>query len=456
MIEYHIWDTFYEKIRKTEKLIEKANKDIFNVSLLRGETMPYSELIKNFDRIRDYLRDFYVYGFKRRDEYDTKSARSYDNERRRVESWLREYMSFRQDSEGKRIFISIDSSDIKHNPLYKAFKAKSFTSKDIMLNFFILDALLDDTALTAGELTEIIENDYLSVFDSPVSLDEATVRLKLKEYEKLGLLISEKEGKQLRYSRIGDCVPLSEWKDALAYYSEENPLGVVGSYLLDKLTDIPDYYRYKHHYMLHALESEVLFDLLIAIGDNRRAEIFMFNPKRGGQTKQIVTPLRIVISTQSGRRYLMAYSHKGRRINLFRLDTIRKVEIREIDDEFKNIHAQSYKFIENMWGVSSGLDLHLDHIEFTIYAGENEKFIVDRLNREKRCGTVESAGVNLYHFKADVYDVTELLPWIRTFIGRIVSFDTSSKYTWKTFHEDLEAMYEMYNLNPGGVDDVVS
>ena len=50
--------------------------------------MAYSELVKDYERIRDYMRQFYVYGFKSRDEYDAKSARSYDNERRRVESWL--------------------------------------------------------------------------------------------------------------------------------------------------------------------------------------------------------------------------------------------------------------------------------------------------------------------------------------------------------------------------------
>ena len=50
--------------------------------------MAYSELIKNFDRVRDYARQFYIYGFKSRTEYDQKSARSYDNERRRLESWL--------------------------------------------------------------------------------------------------------------------------------------------------------------------------------------------------------------------------------------------------------------------------------------------------------------------------------------------------------------------------------
>lgn len=31
--------------------------------------MPYSELIKNFGRIREYVREFYVYGFKSRENF---------------------------------------------------------------------------------------------------------------------------------------------------------------------------------------------------------------------------------------------------------------------------------------------------------------------------------------------------------------------------------------------------
>lgn len=67
-------------------------------STMKGdERMAYSELIKNFERIRDYMREFYVYGFKSRDEFTQKSARSYDDERRRVESWLGDYMQFSAD-----------------------------------------------------------------------------------------------------------------------------------------------------------------------------------------------------------------------------------------------------------------------------------------------------------------------------------------------------------------------
>ena len=110
--------------------------------------MAYSELVKSFERIRNYMREFYVYGFKSRDEYGMKSARSYDNERRRIESWLGDYMSFRQESSGKNVFLSLDSRRVQRNPLYKAFKAKSFTDKDITLHFYILDILADGSALS--------------------------------------------------------------------------------------------------------------------------------------------------------------------------------------------------------------------------------------------------------------------------------------------------------------------
>ena len=103
--------------------------------------MAYHELIKNFERIRDYMREFYLYGFKSREEYNKKSARSYDNERRRIESYLGDYMGFHQTAAGKNIFLSIDSRNSFHNPLYKALKAKSFTDGDITLHFILFDIL---------------------------------------------------------------------------------------------------------------------------------------------------------------------------------------------------------------------------------------------------------------------------------------------------------------------------
>ena len=36
----------------------------------------FSELVKRFDRIRTYVRDFYVYGFKTREDYSDGSGRT--------------------------------------------------------------------------------------------------------------------------------------------------------------------------------------------------------------------------------------------------------------------------------------------------------------------------------------------------------------------------------------------
>ena len=54
--------------------------------------MAFNELIKNFDNIRQLMRDFYVFGFKSRADFTDKSARSYDNARRRIDCLLGEYM----------------------------------------------------------------------------------------------------------------------------------------------------------------------------------------------------------------------------------------------------------------------------------------------------------------------------------------------------------------------------
>ncbi len=183
--------------------------------------MAYSELVKDYERIRDYMRQFYVYGFKSRDEYDAKSARSYDNERRRVESWLGDYMSFHQNPNGKSVFLSLDSRAILHNPLYKSFKAKSFTDKDITLHFYILDILADGQEKTSKEIVERIVSDYLSKFPDEHPFDESTVRKKLKEYETLGLLVSEKRGREVWYRCIEEKVDLNCWLDAIAFTQKQ-------------------------------------------------------------------------------------------------------------------------------------------------------------------------------------------------------------------------------------------
>lgn len=415
--------------------------------------MAYNELIKNFERIRDYMRQFYVYGFKSREEYDEKSARSYDNERRRIESWLGEYMSFRQDSAGKNVFLSVDSRRIPHNPLHKAFKAKSFTDKDITLHFYIMDILADGKAVPFREIVEHINDSYLIEFDSAFSLDESTVRKKLKEYEGLGLLYSEKQGREVLYRRTDDAaLCLDSWQNALAFYSEADPMGVVGSYLSDKSGNTCNIFGFKHHYLLHALDSDILCTLLLAIDEQRAVELTVKSLKTGREFERTVCPLKIYISTQSGRQYLLGYHYRGKHMMFYRLDAIRKAVIGNVERQYAKYSGYQRKLGENLWGVSTGAEYSLDHIEVTIRYGAGEEYILQRLDREKRNGYIEVLDDETCRFVADVFDAGEMLPWLRTFIGRITKLQCSNQYVTDTFYRDLEAMNALY----GGDRDAVS
>ena len=66
--------------------------------------MAYKELIKNIQSHSQLHAGILCLWFQKREEYTRKSPRSYDNERRRIESILGDYMQFHQTENGKNVF----------------------------------------------------------------------------------------------------------------------------------------------------------------------------------------------------------------------------------------------------------------------------------------------------------------------------------------------------------------
>lgn len=405
--------------------------------------MAYSELIKNFSGIRSYMRQFLIYGFKSRDEFDVKSARSYDNEKRRVESWLSDYMSFRQDANGKSVFLSVDSRHIPHNPLYKAWKASCFTKNDINLHFVLMDILADGKILTVPEILDIIDSNILPMFANADPIDESTLRKKLKEYIELGLIVSEKQGKQLAYQLPQTNVNLAVWRDAIAFFSEDNPVGVVGSYLLDKYYTLPDYLSFKHRYLLFALDSSIMLDLLTAVNEHRKIEIELTGGKNGKTRRATILPIKIYASVQGGRQYLAAYNTYRKKACFFRLDSIQKVKLLEVMEEYNTYQEYLKEERSNIWGVATGQG-NIEHIEMVLTIEPKDIHIAHRLEREKRCGTIKRIDETIWRFTADIYDAWELMPWLRTFIGRISSLTCSNKRVEEQFWADLSDLTALY------------
>lgn len=409
----------------------------------------FQELIKNFDRIRDYMRGFYVYGFKVRSEYREKSARTYDNERRRVESWLADYMKSDYTSKGKQIRINVDSRAIARNPLYAAWKAKSFTDNDIMLHFFLLDQLFEQEAgLSAGELGDRIAADYGVVFDSQ------TVRLKLKEYEELGILKAEKKGKTLRYRLQEEGMEGEPWMESLltavSFFQEAAPFGFVGSTILDQMDAENEWFRFKHHFIVHTLEDGVLLEILAARKNGRRIAFTNKSVRSGNTTEMEGIPLKIFVSTRTGRRYVCCYLENRRRFVNYRLDCISQVKPGELYSEAEEKRKLLEQNLARCWGVSFGGPSRLEEIVVKLYIDEEkEAYVLNRLYREGRNGEILRARENEYVYSGAFFDTNEMLSWLKSFTGRILDIQGTSQIAVAKIVRDWERMYQMYCLEEG-------
>ncbi|MBR6394699.1 MAG: WYL domain-containing protein [Ruminococcus sp.] len=417
----------------------------------------FSELIKNFDKTRDYVRDFFIYGCKVRSDFDRKSIRTYGDEKRRVESWMGDYMRYDDSVHGRSVSISVDSGHIPENPLYNAYYSKSFTDNDIRLHFLITDILNDGLSHTLKEITDILNTDYAQLFD------EQTVRNKLKEYVEEGIVISEKNGKTLYYKLSEDMAEdyissYSGLDDALMFFSETQHFGIIGNSILKMLGLKNSLFFIKHNYMIHTLEDILIPEIISAINEKRHISFRTFSAKRNKDgdtsgTENQVVPMKILVSVQTGRRYLAAYIPGLRRFSAFRLDYMKSVKKGDICDVYDDIKVKFDRNMVHCFGVSFGMRRETGTVtpmKITFFADEEkEPYIIDRLEREKRCCRLERTGEHLYTLTADVFDPNELMHWAKTFIGRIVSIEGGSDTVRKRFYDDIARMNRIY----GGDED---
>ncbi len=407
----------------------------------------FHELIKNFPKTREYVRDFFVYGFKTMNEFKEKSPRTYDNERRRLESWLSPYIRKDYVSKGSNISLAIDSNLLDDNPLFRVWKTRSFTDNDIVLHFLILDLLQDGRPLTAEEITDRLLSKYEALFDTQ------TVRRKCNAYAREGLLDKKKSGKTVLFSLDSE---LTHWlkaneevTDALAFYQIAECFGIIGSYLTDQLDSHNRSFRVKHSFFVHTLEDEILLQLLGAMAQKQRIRLEIKSSRTQTAVCADCVPLKIFVSARSGRRFLCGFTEKGKRFTCYRLDSIKKALPLDHSGRYEELSAQLERNLPKLWGVSfqGPEDRRLDRLTMTLQVLEPEEhYIVERLIREGRGGTVTRTAQDAYTYEISVFDCNEMLPWIRTFIGRILSLECTAKSVEQKFYRDLQTQYQTYQI----------
>lgn len=430
--------------------------------------MPAGDTIKDISTMREVLRECSVFGNKTREDF----GRNPRHELAKIDQWLYMYKhEFRDRENRKHVFLALDARDVVRNPLYAFFKIKSFKDNDIRFHFGLLDVLWDGGERSLDEIEESLGR--TGIFDIGVSgrdFETSILRRKLEEYVGLGLLRCRKDGRRYVYALSPNRVDLRGWAHAVRFFSERSLLGVIGSFVLDRVGRMSALARldgadcdvaegalmrenaslrgdapfvFRHHYIHHALDSEIVLSLLEAIS-GRCAVTLICHSRSGARNPVVAVPLRLYQSVQSGRLYLLLWDERRRRPAMFRVDRIAEVKDTRQVPWFDRCLETADRLMTHVWGVSLPDRPRMQHLAMTVRGRWQGDFILTRLFRERRIGRVTRLDELTARFEVDTYDVMELMPWVRTFIGNIAEISCSDAAFLDTFYCDLRRSFAMY------------
>jgi len=394
--------------------------------------------LRDFNDVRGYIRDFYVFAYKNQADFADTTISTYYNKLKQIKFWLGDYFVSRKGDRGVVSYFSFDNRKLRHNPLYYPYKCKNFTDVAMKTHFAILSALSGGGKKSTEEIYD--ELYYLGSAESEdVDINLESVRNRIKEYVQIGILKESKRGSTFYYELKRNSIDINRWKRAIEFFSEVDPLGLIGSFILERFEDEgPGFFCFKHGFSFQAIDSIVLFDIVDAIEREMTVKITESHNRTGNIEKEIL-PLKVYISTDSGRQHVLAYDMKEKQYEFHRIDYIDSVEIRERNESFANIKSGMSGFEGKLWNPTFGQRVPQKYsIEFDF--PENAEFLVRRLTRESRNGTVKKKKGN-WILTVEAYDTTSVLPLIRSFMGYIVdikSLDSSLKEIW----QDELALYE--------------
>lgn len=413
--------------------------------------MAYTESIKDLERLRKILLNFYVDGSKTKEDYLPSFYRGASFV---IENALGEDVQTTRKNGKSKKSISLDARIHQVNPLYKLFFLKSFNNNDISLHFHIIDILSDRKRKRLADITEELRQRYFDYFeDSDKNTTQKdnfqdTVRNKLEEMVSLGIIDAISVGNRFEYSLPEDIVSINGMEDAISFFSSSFPSGVLGEiikqeYLEENKDDI---FVFKHNYINHALDADVLCVALNAAKESRKVEFdYDTRSQREDQYRFSVFPIKVYSSVSEGRQYLFSYNYNNNHYTFFRLDKIHNMKVGEKDEMADNHRAFFEENRKKMWGSSLNNEWKTEHVEFVLSIPVSEGFVLSRLNREKRNCDVRKIEEEKYLVSVDVVDPRAMVPWIRTFYGRLESFSSSDENITKEIQEDIKSLKEYYD-----------
>jgi predicted DNA-binding transcriptional regulator YafY len=417
-------------------------------------------LTRDLHDIRDVIRLFFIYGFfTKRDVVVRNGIKeiTYDKYKKTIHNMIdnTKIQSYVNEKREKCVYIDADYVQDSDNPLFTIWQGKSVTANDMWYVFAITDTLAQSPeGLTAVEVAEELAR-YTSR-----GIEEQTVRNRLAELYRLGLVQAVHNGRRIGYVldiRWLEDLPgesMAELDTALAFFQNVLPVGVLGHHLRRRLSlHLPSPERpapiiFKHHHIDGTIDDEALLAILQAIHE-RRGIVFDLQQMQEGKIrfKQIpFVPIKLIADRWQGRRYIAGYDEEFARCWSFRLDKMFHVKLQGVCESFEARRIELERQLEHSWTVvvpEPGRPPELVAMTLAIDTGK-ESFVLDRLRAEGKWGTVTQTASDRFVYRIEVNSAEEMLPWIRTFTGRIVEFQCSNPSVATRLSNDWSLALQQY------------
>lgn len=396
-----------------------------------------NKAISSFDIIRKLVRNLYLEGFNNYLDTDSvgKSSRAFTNNLNSIRNFLDERFISSKTSTKKKTnpVISFNTRDETENPLFALWKTENSIATNLSFDFAIMDILEENPdgiswfSLTSDSNSTKHDNHLENYVNK--GIDKKSVKPKLEKLANTGIIEFFENGKKIckvNTRQIKQLLSSTEVKQAIQFASETSPLGVIGSYILDNLKTVDSEslntpIHYKHHFIFNSIDYEIMYILMDAITNKNTVEI---ETERYGI--KTVVPLKLYISTQTGRTYIIFWDLHESILFSENLEKILAAKQLEICSEYESYISKLSEIESNIWGVAFKKEntFDLEHVRFVLeYSPEEESYIPSRIRKEAVTGNVSDIDESHIEFTADLIDSKEMIPWIRSFFCRITDID---------------------------------
>ncbi|WP_312072179.1 WYL domain-containing protein [Anaerotignum propionicum] len=412
-------------------------------------------LIRDYENIRQILRDIYIFGCFTRDDFIDMgiSGRKYDNEQRRISAYLPDkFIQKRRLDKKVLLYCSYQMQDSEKNYLGDTFRNKSFTALDVMSFFFVQQILADGQEITAAELLDLIPN-----YNNSVVFTKDNLRVKLDELDEKGYIEYRKEGRSVFYKLVDDI-----WKDFsdselsdlglyLEFLKNVSPIEIPYYFLEQKLhlymqcerkmnLERNKVFAFKHNHLFNSLDNDVLLEILRGCTNKYSLKIQM-----GDKKDMNVLPVQIIHDSTYGRQYLCCFDIDRGKQSVIRVDKIVTVSCNKKIDEDENNLVQGMKnYFDECW-CTSGVNENLKEIviEFR-FDDVEEAYILRRIKYEGHGGEIRKIQNGVFEYRIKLGDPNEMIPWIRSFGERARVLHSDGKNTIETIASDWKKAVKNY------------